>query len=77
MAGESADPELGGDHEQVPPFLRHGVFTVAVFVVAVSAVLAVSDGDMQGAPLVGFSVGFSVFMAFYFVSMYVAWLFLR
>jgi hypothetical protein len=82
MAGERADPELPGEdqaHERPrwPPFLRHGLFAVAVFVVAMSAVVYGSAGDVQGPTLVAFSVGFTVFMTFYFFSMYVAWLFME
>jgi len=40
-------------------------------------VVAASDGGAEGVPLLTFSVGFTVFMSFYFLSMYVAWLFLE
>ena len=65
------------DEESMPPFLQHGLFAVVVFVVAMSAVVWTADGDVQGTPLVAFSVGFTIFMGFYFFSMYVAWLFLE
>lgn len=83
MAGERADAELAGEtengdgRERLPPFLLHGLLTVGIFVVAMSAMVYLSDGDVQGPALVTFSVGFSVFMTFYFVAMYVGWLFLR
>ena len=71
------EEHLPGDDERWPPFLPHGAFAVAVYVVAVSVVVAASDGGAEGVPLLTFSVGFTVFMSFYFLSMYVAWLFLE
>lgn len=72
LPGEQRDER----DEPMPPFLKHGFLAVVVYAVAMSAVIALSDGDVQGMPLVAFSVGFTIFMGFYFFSMYVAWLFL-
>ncbi|PSP75748.1 hypothetical protein BRC81_15340 [Halobacteriales archaeon QS_1_68_20] len=66
MAGEGRGP---------PPFLRHGAYTVVVFVLAVSALLTTSDLGLGGPSLVAFGAGFVVFMSTYFFAMWVGWLF--
>lgn len=58
-----------------PPFLRYGAFTVGVFVVAVTAVRSLSGLDLRGPQLATFAAGFAIFMAIYFFSMWVAWLY--
>lgn len=68
---------MAEEGERPPPFLRHGAFATLVFVVAVTVLLATSDLDLGGPPLVGFAVGFVVFVKTYFLSMWIGWLFLR
>lgn len=64
------------EERRPPAFLRHGAYTVVVFLLAVTALLTASDLDLQGPPLVAFAAGFLVFMTTYFLSMWVGWLFL-
>lgn len=79
--GEPADrPPTGGREgkgEGMPAFLRYGVFTVVVYAVAMTVLLAVSTGDAQGPALVTFTIGFLIFMTVYFASMWAGWLFFR
>ena len=69
----SVDPD--GDEESMPPFLWYGIFTVVVYAVAVTALVAFSSVDVQGPTLLAFTVGFLRFMTAYFASMWVGWLF--
>jgi hypothetical protein len=72
MGVESGDREEGTpDDGSVPAFLSYGIFTVLVFGVAVTALVQLSSVDVQGATLIAFTVGFSVFMAVYFGSMWI------
>lgn len=68
---------MADDGERPPSFLNHGAFTVLVFVVAVVGLMTTSDLDLGGPPLAAFAIGFSIFVAFYYVSMWVGWLFLQ
>lgn len=62
--------------EEMPPFLQYGIFTVAVYGVAVTALVGLSSVNVEGPALVAFTVGFLVFMTVYFASMWAGWLFL-
>lgn len=66
---------MEGEGERPPAFLRHGAYTTVAFVVIVSLLLAASDLDLGGPPLVAFAAGFVVFVKIYFLSMWVGWLF--
>lgn len=85
-AGDEADQLPAGaetertpsraDDETMPAFLRYGIFTVGVYVVAIGLLVSSPSVDVQGPSLVAFTVGFSLFMTVYFGSMWVGWLFL-
>lgn len=62
--------------EEMPPFLRYGIFTVGVYGVAVTALAGLSSVPVEGSTLLAFTVGFLVFMTVYFASMWACWLFL-
>lgn len=64
------------DEESMPPFLRYGIFTVAVYGVAVTVLSGASSVDVGGSTLIAFTVGFLVFMTTYFVAMWAGWLYL-
>lgn len=66
---------MASRREELPAFVRHGIFTVVVYAVVMTGL--VSQIDPDGATLVTFTAGFSIFLTAYFLSTYVGWLFLR
>lgn len=73
--GPGGEIAMGGRREELPAFVRHGIFTVVVYAVVMTGLVSRIDPD--GTTLVTFTAGFSVFLTAYFLSMYVGWLFLR
>jgi hypothetical protein len=70
-----ADDGATGE-ESMPAFLRYGVFTIVVYVAVMAALDALTAVPVGGETLVAFTVGFSLFMASYFVAMWVGWVLL-
>ncbi len=68
---------MAGERRGPPPFLRHGAYAVVVFVIAITVLLTTSGLDLRGPPLAAFAVGFSVFVAIYYASMWLGWAFLE
>jgi len=60
--------------EEMPPFLRYGIFTVVVYAVAVTLLVRGTAVDVGGPTLVAFTVGFLLFMTTYFAAMWAGWL---
>jgi len=60
--------------EEMPPFVRYGLFTVGVYGVVVTVLVQFSSVEVGGS-LLAFTTGFLLFMTVYFAAMWAGWLF--